>query len=95
MIYAVTVYYDLGPKLGLIFRKHLASPGIESLSVRWRSSSKRISEIKGYSDWNCYGFFSFGNAGSYWTRGGSYTGMVTLGRDISVLCLYRSYCGQE
>ena len=24
-----------------------------------------------------------------------YTGMVILGRNISVLCSYRSYCGQE
>ena len=64
MIYAVTVYYDLGPKFGLVIRKRLASLGIESLEDRLSSSSKSISEVKGYSDWNYNGFFSFGNAGS-------------------------------
>ena len=57
MIYAVIVYYDLGPKLGLVVRKRLASLGIESSEVRWSSSYKSISEVKGYSDWNCNGFF--------------------------------------
>ena len=57
MIYAVTVYYALGPKLGLVVRKHLALLGVESLEVRWTSSSNSISEIKGYSDWNCNFFF--------------------------------------
>ena len=52
MIYAVTVYYDLGPKFGLVIRKRLASLGIESLEDRLSSSSKSISEVKGYSDWN-------------------------------------------
>ena len=50
MIYAVTVYYDLGPKLGLVVRKLLALVGIESLEARWSSSYKSISEVKGYSD---------------------------------------------
>ena len=58
MIYAVTVYCGLGPKLGLVVRKRLASLGIESLEVRWSSSYKSISEVKGYSDWNYNGFFS-------------------------------------
>ena len=57
MIYAVTVYCGLGPKLGLVVRKRLASLGIESLEARWSSSSKNISEVKGYSDWDCNGFF--------------------------------------
>ena len=57
MIYAVTVYCYLGPKLGLIVRKGLALLGIESLEARWSSSSKNISEVKGYSDWDCNGFF--------------------------------------
>ena len=62
MIYAVIVYYDLGPKLGLVVRKRLASLGIESSEVRWSSSYKSISEVKGYSDWNYNGFFfSFGS----------------------------------
>ena len=65
MIYVVTVYYDLGPKLGLVVRKHLASLGIKSSEARWSSSYKSISEVKGYSDWNYNGFFfSFGNTGS-------------------------------
>ena len=59
MIYAVIVYYDLGPKLGLVVRKRLASLGIESSEVRWSSSYKSISEVKGYSDWNYNGFFFF------------------------------------
>ena len=46
--------YDLGPTLGLVIRKHLASLGMEA---RWSFSSKSISEVKGYSDWNCNGFF--------------------------------------
>ena len=57
MIYAVTVYYYLGPKLGLVVRKHLASLGIVSSEARWSSSSKSISEVKGYLDWNYNGFF--------------------------------------
>ena len=57
MIYAVTVFYDLGPKLGLVVRKHLASLGIESLKAKWSSSSKSIAEVKGYSDWDCNVFF--------------------------------------
>ena len=56
MIYAVTVYCDLGPKLGLVVRKRLASLGIRSSEARWSSSSKSISEVKGFSDWN-YNFF--------------------------------------
>ena len=95
MIYAVIVYYDLGPKLGLVVRKRLALLGIESLEARWSSSYKSISEVKGYLDWNCNGVFSFGSAGSWWTRVDSYTGEVMLGRNISVLCSYRSYRGEE
>ena len=57
MIYNVTLYCDLGPKLALVVRKHLASLGIESSEARWSSSSKSISEVKGYSDWNYNGFF--------------------------------------
>ena len=56
MIYAVTVYSYLDPKLGLVVRKHLASLGIVSSEARWSSSSKSISEVKGYSDWKCNGF---------------------------------------
>jgi len=51
VIYAVTVYCYLGPKLALVVRKHLASPGVRSSEARWSSSSKNISEVKGYSDW--------------------------------------------
>ena len=61
MIYAVTVYCYLWPKLRLVVRKHLALLGIESSEIRWSSSSKSISEVKGYSDWNynvfCFFFF--------------------------------------
>ena len=64
MIYAVTVYCYLDPKLGLVVRRRLALLGMVSLEARWSSSSKSISEVKGYSDWNYNGFFSFGNAGS-------------------------------
>ena len=92
MIYAVSVYYYLDPKLGLVVRKRLASLCMEA---KWSSSSKSISEVNGYLDWNYNGFFSLGNAGSWWTRGGPYTGVVMLERNISVLCSYRSYCGQE
>ena len=56
MIYAVTVYYYLDPKLGLVVRRRLASLGMVSLEARWSSSSKSISEVKGYSDWNYKGF---------------------------------------
>ena len=47
----------LGLKLGLVVRKSLASLGIESLEARWSSSSKSISEVKGYSDWSYTSFF--------------------------------------
>ena len=57
MIYAVTVYYDLGPKFGLVVRKCLASLEIESSEVRWTFSYKNIFEVKGYSYWNYNGFF--------------------------------------
>ena len=58
MIYTVTVYCGLGPKLGLVVvRKHLASLRIGSSEARWSSSSKNISEVKGYSDWDCNGVF--------------------------------------
>ena len=104
MIYAVTVYCYLDPKLGLVVRKYLALLGMECLEARWSSSSKSISEVKGYSDWN-YNGFSF----SLWSFAllcylvmlglsgpeDSYTGVVMLGRNILVLCLFWSYCGQE
>ena len=57
MICAVTVYCDLGPRLGLVVRKCPASLGIVSSEARWSSTSKNISEVKGYSDWDCNGFF--------------------------------------
>ena len=57
MIYAVTAYYDLGPKLGLVVRKRLALLGMESLEARWSSNSKIISEVKVYSDWTTLDFF--------------------------------------
>ena len=59
MIYAVTVYCYLDPKLGLVVRRRLALLGMVSLEARWSSSSKSISEVKGYSDWNYKGFFFF------------------------------------
>ena len=51
MIYAVTVYCCLDPRLGLVIRKSLALLGVKSSEARWSSSSKSISEVKGYSDW--------------------------------------------
>ena len=57
MIYAITVYCYLDPKLGLVVRKCLVSLGIENSEVKWSSSYKSISEVKGYSDWNYNGFF--------------------------------------
>ena len=51
MLHAVTVYYGLGSRLELVVRKHLASLGVKSLEARWSSTSKSISEVKGYSDW--------------------------------------------
>ena len=47
----------LDPKLVLVVRKHLASLGIKSSEARWSFSSKSISEVKGYSDWDCNEFF--------------------------------------
>ena len=58
------LYCGLGLKLGLVVRRRLASLGMESLEARWSSNSKSVSEVKGYSDWNCNVFFSFGNTGS-------------------------------
>ena len=57
MIYAVTVYCGLGPKLGLVVRKRLALLVLKSLEARWSFNSKSISEVKDYSDWNYKGFF--------------------------------------
>ena len=57
MIYTVIVYCGLGPILGLVVGKRLASLGIGSSEARWSSSSQNISEVKGYSDWDCDGFF--------------------------------------
>ena len=63
MLLLCTVCY-LGPKLGLVVRKHLALLSMERLEARWSSISKSISEAKVYSDWNYNGlFFSFGNTG--------------------------------
>ena len=45
MIYAVTVYCGLGPKLGLVVRKRLASLGLEISEARWSSNFKSISEV--------------------------------------------------
>ena len=56
MIYTVIVYCGLGPILGLVVGKRLASLGIGSSEARWSSSSQNISEVKGYSDWDCNGF---------------------------------------
>ena len=50
MIYAVNVYFYLGPKLKLVVQKHLAVLGVESLEARWSSSFNSISQVKGYSD---------------------------------------------
>ena len=50
MIYAVNVYFYLGPKLKLVVQKHLAVLGVESLEARWSSSFSSISQVKGYSD---------------------------------------------
>ena len=55
--YAVTVYCYLDPKLGLVVRKHLALLGMECLEARWSSSSKSISEVKGYLDGSAVSFF--------------------------------------
>ena len=60
----LVLYCGLGLKFGLVVRRRLASLGMESSEARWNSNSKSISEVKGYLDWNCYGFFSFGNTGS-------------------------------
>ena len=75
------MYCYLGPKLGLVVRKHLTSLGIESSELSWSSSSKNISEVKGYSDWNCNGFFSFGNTSSQWTTGGFPMALVSNSLD--------------
>ena len=58
MICTTTVYCDLGPKPGLVVRKYLALLGIRRSEVRWSSSYKSISEVKGYSDWHYSGVFS-------------------------------------
>ena len=53
MIYTVTVYCGLGPKLGLVVKKVSSlARNLESSEARWSSSSQNISEVKGYSDWD-------------------------------------------
>ena len=112
MIYAVTVYCDLGPKLGLVVRKRLTLLGVESSETRQSSSSKSISEVKGYSDWKYNEFLplvklalSGPEEAFQWLLSPlvrysfcgicRHTGVVTLRRNILVLCLYPSYCGQK
>ena len=56
MIYVVTVYCYLGPKFRLVIRKRLVSLGAERSEARWSSSSKSISDVKGYLDWKYNGF---------------------------------------
>ena len=46
-----------------------------------------------WKDWT-YQFFLTGQPFSI-SFSITYTGVVMLGRSISVLCLYQSYCGQE
>ena len=57
MIYTVTVYCGLGPKLGLVVKKAPSLARNQSSEARWSSSSQNISEVNGYSDWDCDGFF--------------------------------------
>ena len=57
MIYTIIVYCGLGPKFELVVKKAPSSLGIESSEARWSSSSQNISEVKGYSDWDCNEFF--------------------------------------
>ena len=58
MIYIVTVYCGLGLKLGLVVKKVSSlARNLESSEARWSSSSQNISEVKGYSDWDCDVFF--------------------------------------
>ena len=65
MIYAVTVYCYLGPKLGGVVRKHLVSLGVKGSEDRWGSSPRaslrlKVTQIGTTRDF----FFSFGNSGS-------------------------------
>ena len=46
-----------------------------------------------WKDWT-YQFFLTGQPFSI-SFSITYTGVVMLGRNISVLCLYQAYCGQE
>ena len=50
------MYCYLGPKLGLVVRKSLASLGVKSSEARLSYSSKSISDVKGYLDWKYNGF---------------------------------------
>ena len=58
MIYTVIVYCGLGPKLELVVKKVPSLARNQRSEARWSSSSQNISEVKGYSDWDCNGFFS-------------------------------------
>ena len=106
MIYAITVHDDFSPKLGLVVRKCLALLGMENLEARSSSSFKSISEVKDFSDRNyrrfCPLLVMLALSGPeetlrlvWWRLGASYIGVVRLGRNISVLCSYLSYFGQE
>ena len=50
MVYAITVYCYLDPKLGLVVRKRLALLGVKSSEARWISSSKSIFEVNEYNE---------------------------------------------
>ena len=68
MTYAITVYDDFGPKLGLVVRKHLALLGMETLKIDGALASRASLRLKVIQIGRAMIFFPFGNAGSYWTR---------------------------
>ena len=59
MLYAASVYFCLGPKLGLVVRKCLALLGVKSYNRSMFGSKakldKSVSQDRSYSDWKYSG----------------------------------------
>ena len=64
MTYAITVYDDFGPKLGLVVRNRLALLGMETLKIDGALASRASLRLKVIQIGRAMIFFPFGNAGS-------------------------------
>ena len=80
MIYAITVYDDFGPKLGLVVRKGLALLGMGSLKLDGALASRASLRLKVTQIGTRRDFFSPGLVTLALSGPHSYTGVVMLRR---------------